>query len=145
MNYSVEQECNSFLKQKVYDWQSTFQSDAIPIPTYPPVLERPATGNLGKEVSVNFMGRLTRELLCQTDPKHTTYVESMQGWYDAKGAEVVGIRTFSLLHRGQCRRQPDHALPRIAFSFLACAFAVRFPSVSLRYVVRCAVAFLSSL
>jgi WASH complex subunit strumpellin len=51
------------------------------------------------ELSVNFMGRLVRELIHQTDPNTTTYVESMQGWYDGAGSEVVGIRTFSLLSR----------------------------------------------
>jgi len=101
IRYSVEQECNSFLKQKVYDWQSTFQSDAIPIPVFPPLQERALTGHNAKEMSINFMGRLTRELLCQTDPKNTVYVEGMQGWYNDKGVEVVGIRTFSLLHRGE--------------------------------------------
>jgi hypothetical protein len=30
----VEQETNQFLKKKVYDWQSTWQSDAIPIPQF---------------------------------------------------------------------------------------------------------------
>jgi len=51
--------------------------------------------------SVNFMGRLVRELLTQTDCKKTVYVESMQGWYDLeKETEVIGIRTFSLLHKG---------------------------------------------
>ena len=108
IHYCVEQECNSFLRKKVYDRQSRFQSDAIPIPHFAPVLERPATGQNAKGMSVNFMGRLTREILAQTDPRHTVYVEAMQGWYDQKQVEVVGIRTFSLLHRGQCDRK--HAL-----------------------------------
>lgn len=103
IHYMVESECNSFLRKKVFDRQSRFQSDAIPIPFFPPILERPVHGPHPKQVSVNFMGRLTRELLAQTDPKNTVYVEAMQGWYDSKMNEVVGIRTFSLLHRGQRR------------------------------------------
>ncbi|CAF4606545.1 unnamed protein product, partial [Rotaria magnacalcarata] len=51
INYNVEQESNSFLKQKIYDFQSTFQSRHIPIPHIPP---------LG-DGSINFMGRLVRE------------------------------------------------------------------------------------
>jgi WASH complex subunit strumpellin len=103
IHYSVEQECNSFLRKKVYDRQSRFQSDAIPIPNFAPIIERSdKSGPFPKPISVNFTGRLTRELLAQTDPKNTVYIESMQGWYDAKLTEVVGIRTFSLLHRGQC-------------------------------------------
>lgn len=85
----------------MYDQQSRFQSDAIPIPQFAPVTERASKGEHAKAPSVNFMGRLTREMLAQTDPKHTVYVEAMQGWYGAKGDELVGIRTFSLLHRGQ--------------------------------------------
>ena len=93
INYNVEQECNTFLKQKVYDWQSSYQSDAIPIPRFSPV-NLPNT-----EPSVNFMGRLVRQLLQQTSPRTSVYIESRQGWYDAKMTEVVGIRTFSLLSR----------------------------------------------
>jgi len=95
INYNVEQESNSFLKKKVHDWQSTFQSDAIPIPRFPS-----APASKGIETSVNFMGRLVREVRRQTNPKKTVYVESLQGWYDEKGLETVGIRTFSLLNRG---------------------------------------------
>lgn len=93
IKYNVEQECNQFLKKKVFDWQSQYQSDSIPIPRFPPVLVP------NQEPSVNFMGRLVRELLAQTSPRLTTYVECMQGWYDVNSTEVVGIRTFSLLSR----------------------------------------------
>ena len=128
MNYNVEQECNSFLRKKIFDWQSAYQSDAVPIPQFPALLPDKATlAKLGysyaSQVSVNFMGRLTRELLNLTAVQHTVYVESMQGWYEkdnseltAKGKkaaaaatdeeeggadnrEIVGIRTFSLLMR----------------------------------------------
>jgi len=88
--YNVEQECNAFLKKKVFDWQSIYQSDAIPIPQFQR-LDR---------TSVNFMGRLVRELLAQTDPAKTVYIECNQGWYDANLREVVGIRTFDFLYRG---------------------------------------------
>ena len=130
INYNVEQECNSFLRKKVYDWQSQFQSDAIPIPHFPPVLPDKAQClkggyNYQAQLSANFMGRLTRELINLTDVKHTVYVECMQGWYEKDTAEaaaarkkagqaaaaedeegggvgskeIVGIRTFSLLMR----------------------------------------------
>ncbi len=58
VNYNVEQECNSFLRTKVADWESIYQSTAIPIPRFPPV-----------DHSVNFIGRLAREILRITDPK----------------------------------------------------------------------------
>lgn len=59
INYNVEKECNTFLRKKVHDWQSEYQSSNIPIPTFA------ATDN----VSVNFIGRLATEILRQTDPR----------------------------------------------------------------------------
>ena len=43
---------------QVHDWQSVYQSTTIPIPKFPPVDE-----------SVNFIGRLAREILRITDTK----------------------------------------------------------------------------
>lgn len=89
INYNVEQECNRFLKLKVYDMVSHFQSETNPIPSYPPT----------DEVSVNFLGRVSRELFALTSPARTVYVDQMSGWFDGNtGKEVAGIRTFSLLH-----------------------------------------------
>lgn len=87
INFNVEQECNSFLKKKVLDWQSVYQSKSIPIPVFPP-------SDAG---SVNFIGRLAKELLLQTDPQRTVYLDQMSGWFEYGGRELVGIRTFSLL------------------------------------------------
>lgn len=102
INYNVEQECNSFLKQKIFDWQSTYQNDSIPIPVFQPIPSKnKSSSGYGQSIpSVTFMGRLARELLFQTSPSTSVYVESMQGWYDLNGKEIVGIRTFSLLNRG---------------------------------------------
>jgi WASH complex subunit strumpellin len=60
VNYNVEQECNAFMRQKVLDWQSVYQSKSIPIPKFIPL----------DPYSVNFIGRLARELLRVTDPKY---------------------------------------------------------------------------
>jgi WASH complex subunit strumpellin len=89
VNYNVEQECNSFLKKKVYDWASTYQSDSIPIPRLPPL----------DTDSVNFMGRLTREILLQTDSRRATYVDQLASWIDPAGNEIVGLRTFGAIHK----------------------------------------------
>eukprot|EP01094_Clydonella_sp_ATCC50884_P026383 TRINITY_DN7212_c0_g1_i1.p1 TRINITY_DN7212_c0_g1~~TRINITY_DN7212_c0_g1_i1.p1 ORF type:complete len:1153 (+),score=449.83 TRINITY_DN7212_c0_g1_i1:73-3531(+) len=86
VHFNVEQECNSFLKKKTYEWQSVYQSQAIPIPTFQPV-----------DNSVNFIGRLARELLRQTDYRSTVYLDQMSAWYSERGAELIGIRSFSLL------------------------------------------------
>lgn len=60
INYNVEKECNTFLRKKVHEWQSEYQSSNIPILTFP------ATDN----VSVNFIGRLATEILRRTDPRY---------------------------------------------------------------------------
>eukprot|EP01113_Clastostelium_recurvatum_P044787 TRINITY_DN759_c0_g1_i3.p1 TRINITY_DN759_c0_g1~~TRINITY_DN759_c0_g1_i3.p1 ORF type:complete len:1198 (+),score=276.33 TRINITY_DN759_c0_g1_i3:52-3645(+) len=91
VNFYVEQECNSFLKKKTYDWQSQYQNSAIPIPLY--------SQPIGSE-SVNFIGRLARELLAQTTCKSTIYLDQMSAWYEpSTGRELVGIRTMSILLR----------------------------------------------
>ena len=60
VGFNVEQECNTFQKGNyVPDWQSHFQSTAVPIPKPVPVDNRSAT----------FIGRLAREILRVTDPK----------------------------------------------------------------------------
>lgn len=85
--YNVEQECNSFLKKKVFSWQSSFQSEAIPIPEFP--------SHDGK--TVNFIGRLANQILLHTDSRQTIYLDPMSAWYSRQGQELVGIRTFDLL------------------------------------------------
>uniref|UniRef100_A0A3B3T2B3 WASH complex subunit 5 n=1 Tax=Paramormyrops kingsleyae TaxID=1676925 RepID=A0A3B3T2B3_9TELE len=85
INYNVEQECNSFLRTKIQDWQSVYQSTHIPIPKYPPVDE-----------SATFIGRLCREILRITDPKVTCYINQMNTWYDMRThQEVTNNRLFS--------------------------------------------------
>ena len=100
INYFVEQECNGFLKKKIYYWQSQYQSDAIPIPNFN--FETSGNTNDGAPVAttMNFMGRLASELLRQTDFRTTMYIDGMQGWYDEAEREVVGIRTFDMMNRG---------------------------------------------
>jgi WASH complex subunit strumpellin len=59
INYNVERECNSFLRTKIHDWESMYQSTKIPIPVYPSV----------DNISITFIGRLAREILRITDPR----------------------------------------------------------------------------
>ncbi len=58
VRYHVEQEANAFLKKKIYDWQSQYQSDAIPIPQLPRLAPPPKTRH--QVPSQNFMGRVVR-------------------------------------------------------------------------------------
>mmetsp|Transcript_12172 Transcript_12172/g.44420 ORF Transcript_12172/g.44420 Transcript_12172/m.44420 type:complete len:1190 (+) Transcript_12172:96-3665(+) len=87
VNFYVEQEVNAFVKRKVEPWESQYNNDAIPFPLYPPT----------DSSSVNFMGRLTRELLLQTHPSSTMYIYGYSGWFDQQGNERVGIRLFETL------------------------------------------------
>ncbi|KAK3865433.1 hypothetical protein Pcinc_028961 [Petrolisthes cinctipes] len=75
VNYNVEQECNQLVKKKISDHESSYQSTAIPIPKFPP----------SDSNSVNFIGRLVREILRITDPKVTVYVGQLGTWYDSRG------------------------------------------------------------
>ena len=94
INFHVEQECNSFLKKKVFDWESIYQSKNIPIPVYSTL----NTGNSVNDQSVNFIGRLAREILRITDPRTTYYIEKKSAWYDLKTKEeVVNLRLFKKL------------------------------------------------
>ncbi|KAG7268685.1 hypothetical protein CRUP_032626 [Coryphaenoides rupestris] len=66
INYNVEQECNSFLRTKIQDWQSMYQSTHIPIPKFPSMDET------------------------------TCYMDQMNTWYDLKShQEVTSNRLFS--------------------------------------------------
>ena len=88
INFNVEQECNAFVRQKVLDFDSVYQSRTAPIPKFPPM----------DGYSVNFIGRLAREFLRITDPKTTIYVPQMGTWYDSKTkAEIVDDKLFTLL------------------------------------------------
>nr|XP_056710522.1 WASH complex subunit 5 [Euleptes europaea] len=78
INYNVEQECNNFLRTKIQDWQSMYQSTHIPIPKFAPVDE-----------SVTFIGRLCREILRITDPKIACYIDQLNTWYDMKNHQEV--------------------------------------------------------
>ncbi|XP_067134229.1 WASH complex subunit 5 [Centruroides vittatus] len=90
INYNIEQECNAFLRHKVQDWQSIYQSRTIPIPRFPSL----------DNVSVNFIGRLAREILRITDPKTTIYLDQMSCWYDSKTKnEIINLRLFSLIQK----------------------------------------------
>lgn len=85
INYNVEQECNNFLRTKIQDWQSMYQSTHIPIPKFAPVDE-----------SITFIGRLCREILRITDPKMACYIDQLNTWYDMKThQEVTSSRLFS--------------------------------------------------
>ena len=96
VNYNVEQECNSFLRTIIHDWMSVYQSKAIPVPRFQPV-----------DRSMNFVGRLAREMLRITECGNATFIEQMSAWYDVKTQEEVmnskicwqlqaGVGTFGL-------------------------------------------------
>ena len=89
INFNVEQEANTFLRQKIPAWASEYQSKSIPIPVYPSSVNGDAN---------NFMGRLANEIIAVTSPRSTLYVKSMQSWYDSRSHnEVASLSLFAAL------------------------------------------------
>jgi WASH complex subunit strumpellin len=98
ISFHVEQECNTFAKKKVFEYESIYQSKNIPIPVYPPLNNNNNTTNQIADMSVNFIGRLAREILRMTDSKTTYYIAKKQAWFDLKTKEeVVNMRLFKRL------------------------------------------------
>jgi len=97
VNYNIEQECNRYLKKKVLDHNSKYQSKVIPIPRFP---VPPAASGAINTQAVNFMGRAMNCLLACTDPSQTTYGPEAIAWFTSDGTEVCGIKAFSVLHSG---------------------------------------------
>ncbi|XP_050425351.1 WASH complex subunit 5 isoform X2 [Adelges cooleyi] len=88
IGYNVEMECNSFMRAKILDWQSVYQSKVVPVPSFPPCDNQ----------SMTFIGRLARELIRITDPKITVYKEQTTAWYDYKtNEEIINIRFYSCI------------------------------------------------
>ena len=126
--YHVEQECNTFVKKKVFDYESIYQSKNIPIPIFPPIASSSSSsssssggggGSAGVigEMSVNFIGRLAREMLRITDPRTTYYIEKRTAWYDLKTREeIVNLRLFKKLEQ-TLNSFGLHGLDRL-FSFM---------------------------
>ncbi|CAH0381661.1 unnamed protein product [Bemisia tabaci] len=77
ISYNVEQETNSFIRNKVAEWQSVHQSKAVPIPSFPPT----------DSVSVTFIGRLASQLIHITDPKTNYLMAKFNCWYDHQTAD----------------------------------------------------------
>ncbi|ALC43183.1 CG12272 [Drosophila busckii] len=93
INYNVEKECNCFLRNKVQEWQSRYQSLTIPIPNFMPL-----QGDSSK--SDNFIGRLAHMLLVCTEPRHTIYIDLKCSWYDKRSPhqeQLAGGSFFSML------------------------------------------------
>ncbi|KAL3702168.1 hypothetical protein R1sor_020190 [Riccia sorocarpa] len=90
IDFSVEQECNVFLKRKIKGWESAIQNTAVPIPSF-------EGAEKGVARTPNFMGQLVKKLLSLTHPARSMYLAPMSGWFDADGHELVGLHTFSLL------------------------------------------------
>eukprot|EP01083_Nonionella_stella_P102334 291036_1 len=87
INYCVEQESNRFLRRKIFDHQSLYQSDAIPIPRF--------------KCRYNFLGRVINELIAKTHPTETIYSDFKQAWFTPQTYTIsVGIRTFNLILSG---------------------------------------------
>ena len=91
-NYYVEQESNRFLRRKIFDHQSVYQSEAIPIPRFL---------SYKRPYAYNFTGRVINELMNKTLYTETIYADFKQAWYFPSNFRIsVGIRTFNLILQG---------------------------------------------
>uniref|UniRef100_A0A182JXG8 WASH complex subunit 5 n=1 Tax=Anopheles christyi TaxID=43041 RepID=A0A182JXG8_9DIPT len=95
IRFNVEKECQPFLKSKSHtEWDQssggsldgdTVDGGLVPIPIYQPV----------DMTSINFMGRLGREILRITDPKTTIYIDICSSWYDYKTHKLLLTNKFA--------------------------------------------------
>jgi WASH complex subunit strumpellin len=102
INYNVEQEANRFLKKKIFNGHSRFQSRSIPIPRFPSISSPDPTfsasfsssstssSHVSKKLSalflkemssMNFMGRIMNSLLFLTHPAICVYAPEHSSWY----------------------------------------------------------------
>uniref|UniRef100_A0A0K2UPG6 Uncharacterized protein n=1 Tax=Lepeophtheirus salmonis TaxID=72036 RepID=A0A0K2UPG6_LEPSM len=89
INFYVEQESNLFLKHKIPQVESAYQSKTIPIILYPSLED-------GK--GLTFVGYLAQELLNLIDPFQIVFVNGKQKWYDVKSkTDICSLSLFSSL------------------------------------------------
>eukprot|EP01029_Cantina_marsupialis_P032034 TRINITY_DN944_c0_g1_i2.p1 TRINITY_DN944_c0_g1~~TRINITY_DN944_c0_g1_i2.p1 ORF type:complete len:853 (+),score=136.99 TRINITY_DN944_c0_g1_i2:61-2619(+) len=86
VGYNTERECNKFIKQKVLERNSLFQTKAVMVPKLP-------LDTCDYSESSTFMGRLLDIILLVTGPgSGATHLPSCGGWFDASGNEVLGLK-----------------------------------------------------
>lgn len=93
INYAVEQEANRYLRRKVLDQDSKFQSTVVPIPR--------AGGVIVDELNnTTFVGTTLVSLLRLTSPADTTYSPVASAWFDnTRKRQVCGIAMFQSIER----------------------------------------------
>lgn len=126
IGFNTEQESNRFLKRKISDESSHYQSRAIPIPKFAISASVHTASSsssssskaaasaslLNGSDSVNFMGRIVNSLVSLTNISNTVYAPQSSAWYknekfrkkkkkDMKETllESCDVRTFALLER----------------------------------------------
>ncbi|KAL0488232.1 WASH complex subunit strumpellin [Acrasis kona] len=81
IHYNVEQECNRYMKRKIEEWQSPYQSQVIPIPRFRPLDDQ----------ANNFMGRLLNEV------KNVRWSASTTFTLFHKSISIFGLSGFDTL------------------------------------------------
>lgn len=118
INLYIEQERNRFIKKKTVSWQSSYQSDMIPIPLYHSNNTVQPSSSLTQirdnfqlyhhcSISHNFTGRVLNELLKYSVPTHYIYSPSKLCWVgngysnqSPLNVQSINLRTFALIQQG---------------------------------------------
>lgn len=98
INYNIEQEANRYLKKKIFDNASQFQSKTIPIPKFDIIAPSSSTSQSSSislfslssssfspsfdSDAVNFMGHIMKSLLHLTDTCTKSYSPASSVWYE---------------------------------------------------------------
>ena len=116
--FYIEQERNRYIKKKTVSWQSSFQSEIIPIPLYTTNTSILPSSNVTQirdgfklyhelGTSHNFMGRVINELVKYSVPTHYIYSPAQLCWIGnghsgqaPLGQPSITLRTFALLTQG---------------------------------------------
>ncbi|KAL0220768.1 hypothetical protein RCL1_000622 [Eukaryota sp. TZLM3-RCL] len=85
--YNVEQECNQFLKDKIYSWDSKYQSEVAPIPKLTPK----------DSSSETFVGRIVSVLIEILNGKKVYYNSDLMGFVKLQSNNVEVLNQTTVL------------------------------------------------
>lgn len=103
INYAVEQEANRYLRRKVLDQDSKYQSSVVPIPREHVVID---------DHNTTFMGTTLVALLRLTSPANTTFSPVFSAWFASSATSASSSTNKQNKH--QRRREPPREVCGVA-------------------------------